>query len=77
MHKRFDEDRLRCEVVSDTAPKPSDTLSRRGAMGLARRLEKYWHNKGYPAARFFGPSRSMSASRRSAPTKFIASRAIS
>jgi hypothetical protein len=30
-----------------------DTLCRRGAMDLARRLECYWHNKGYRAARFW------------------------
>lgn len=28
-------------------------LSQRGAMQLARRLEKYWHDRGYPAARFW------------------------
>jgi hypothetical protein len=28
-------------------------LSQRGAMALAHRLQKYWHGKGYPAARFW------------------------
>jgi hypothetical protein len=32
---------------------PRDSLSQRGAMDLARRLEKYWHDRGYPAARFW------------------------
>ena len=30
-----------------------DTLNRDGAMALAKRLEKYWHDQGYPAARFW------------------------
>lgn len=30
-----------------------DTLSRQGAMALAKRLERYWHDQGYPAARFW------------------------
>jgi hypothetical protein len=30
-----------------------DTLSRDGAMALARQLQQYWHDKGYPAARFW------------------------
>jgi hypothetical protein len=28
-------------------------MSRDGAMALARQLEQYWHDKGYPAARFW------------------------
>jgi len=28
-------------------------LSQRGAMRLARRLEKYWHDQGYPPACFW------------------------
>jgi hypothetical protein len=33
-----------------------DTLSRKGAMAHAKRLERYWHEQGYPAARFWaGP----------------------
>ncbi|MCC8978904.1 hypothetical protein [Bradyrhizobium acaciae] len=31
----------------------SDWLSRKGAMALAKRLEAYWHERGYPAARFW------------------------
>lgn len=35
-------------------PRPQrDMLSRSGAMALARRLEDYWHARGYPAARFW------------------------
>jgi hypothetical protein len=30
-----------------------DTLSQRGAMALARRLEQFWHEQGYPAVRFW------------------------
>jgi hypothetical protein len=37
--------------VSDDATK--DTLSQRGAMALARRLGRYWHDLGFPAARFW------------------------
>ena len=32
---------------------PKHTLSRRGAMALAKRLERFWHDLGYPAARFW------------------------
>ena len=30
-----------------------DTLNREGAMTLAKRLQDYWHEHGYPAARFW------------------------
>jgi hypothetical protein len=30
-----------------------DMLSRDGAMALAKRLERFWHERGYPAARFW------------------------
>jgi len=30
-----------------------DHLSKSGAMRLAKRLQKYWHDLGYPAARFW------------------------
>jgi hypothetical protein len=30
-----------------------DTLNRDGAMALAKRLQQYWHDQGYPAARFW------------------------
>jgi hypothetical protein len=32
---------------------PKDYLSQQGAMHLARRLERYWHDRGYFAARFW------------------------
>jgi hypothetical protein len=43
---------------ADIVPPPksspaADTLNRDGAMALAKRLEKYWHDQGYPAARFW------------------------
>jgi hypothetical protein len=28
-------------------------LSRPGATALAKRLEQYWHDRGYPSARFW------------------------
>ena len=33
--------------------KTQDTLTKGGARRLARQLEKYWHDQGYPAARFW------------------------
>jgi hypothetical protein len=45
-----------CSVSDQTTednPRPRDTLGQRGAMELARRLEKYWHDRGYLAARFW------------------------
>ncbi len=30
-----------------------NNLGQRGAMALAKRLEQYWHSRGYPAARFW------------------------
>ncbi len=30
-----------------------ETLSQKGAMALARRLEQYWHRRGHHAARFW------------------------
>jgi hypothetical protein len=32
---------------------PQETLSQKGAMALAQRLERFWHEEGYPAARFW------------------------
>jgi hypothetical protein len=31
----------------------TDTWNREGAMALAKRLQEYWHARGYPAARFW------------------------
>jgi hypothetical protein len=31
----------------------SETLSHKGALALAKQLEKYWHDQGYSAARFW------------------------
>lgn len=31
----------------------ADTLSQKGAMALAKRLQAFWHARGYPAARFW------------------------
>ena len=53
MDKNFDEDRFRSESISHTPTEPIDMLSQRGAMRLANRLQKYWHDRGYPAARFW------------------------
>jgi hypothetical protein len=32
---------------------PKDTLTKAGALRLARQLQKFWHDGGYPAARFW------------------------
>jgi len=45
-----DRQRANGAVTYATAP---DTLGQRGAMALAKRLEQYWHEGGYPAARFW------------------------
>ncbi len=34
-------------------PEMVEFLTQRGAMALAKRLEQYWHQKGYVAARFW------------------------
>ena len=34
-------------------PSPAEVSNQKGAMQLARRLEQYWHGKGFPAARFW------------------------
>jgi hypothetical protein len=31
----------------------TDALSQRGAIALAKRLQRFWHEQGYPAARFW------------------------
>ncbi|MBY0428491.1 MAG: hypothetical protein K2Q32_04650 [Alphaproteobacteria bacterium] len=45
------------DYLDDKAPpqKPEmgEFLTQRGAMALAKRLEHYWHQKGYHAARFW------------------------
>lgn len=40
-------DKSRVTAIAD------DTLNREGAMALAKRLQQYWHDQGYPAARFW------------------------
>ncbi|WP_375414136.1 hypothetical protein [uncultured Bradyrhizobium sp.] len=40
-------------ATSRTVKRYADTLSQRGALGLAKRLEHYWHQRGFPAARFW------------------------
>ena len=37
----------------NTTDPPKDTLTKAGALRLARQLQKYWHDLGYPAARFW------------------------
>jgi hypothetical protein len=34
-------------------PEPIETSNQKGAMELAKRLQQYWHGKGFPAARFW------------------------
>jgi hypothetical protein len=40
------------EQANDNKRYP-DTLSQTAALALAKRLERYWHDRGYPAARFW------------------------
>jgi hypothetical protein len=42
-----------CRDDAQKESRAPDTLSRDGAMHLARRLQDYWHTRGYPAARFW------------------------
>jgi hypothetical protein len=42
----------------DIVPPPKsskvvDTLNREGAIALVKRLQQYWHDQGFPAARFW------------------------
>src|ERR1043165_4877720 len=37
----------------DVKDQTKDTLTKAGALRLARQLQKYWHDEGYPAARFW------------------------
>lgn len=51
-------DQVEAEALPPDPPpqrKPAipEMLSRRGATALAARLEKYWHDLGYPSARFW------------------------
>jgi hypothetical protein len=41
-----------CVSARPKASRP-DMLCRKGAMALAKRLERYWHDRGYPSARFW------------------------
>jgi hypothetical protein len=40
-------------VPPPKSSKVVDTLNRDGAIALAKRLQQYWHDQGYPAARFW------------------------
>jgi hypothetical protein len=42
----------RCQATK-AKPVFEETLNQKGAMALARRLEQFWHAKGYFAARFW------------------------
>lgn len=41
----------------ESGPRPihnaPETLNRDGAMALAKRLQQFWHDRGYPGARFW------------------------
>jgi hypothetical protein len=41
------------QPVSNPKPAAPETLSQKGALKLAKRLERYWHGLGFPAARFW------------------------
>jgi hypothetical protein len=61
MGRRRIEASLALNIISNGLPgeRPQGTrtegefLTQKGAMALARRLETYWHDKGFPAARFW------------------------
>ena len=46
-----------CSPAPTSVPKPkrppAETLNKSGALALAKRLERYWHDRGYTAARFW------------------------
>jgi hypothetical protein len=43
-----------CNITpAETPPNAPESLDQKGAFALARRLEKYWHDRNYPAARFW------------------------
>lgn len=44
---------LPSQSKGDATAKTRDTLNQSGAMRLAKQLEKYWHDRDYPAARFW------------------------
>ena len=40
-------------IPSKKPPEPPEALSQKGAMTLAKRLERYWQDQGFPSARFW------------------------
>ena len=43
-----------CSISPDDAARTApDSLNEKGAIALAKRLEAYWHQEGYPGARFW------------------------
>jgi hypothetical protein len=40
-------------VASKHKAPPPETLGQKGAIAQAKRLERYWHSQGFPAARFW------------------------
>jgi hypothetical protein len=53
MRDLIDEECDEFDQNPEPVSRPRDMLGQRGAMELARKLEKYWHDRGYPAARFW------------------------
>jgi hypothetical protein len=51
--KQHDDDAGAGPQTRNAGAKIRDTLSQAGAMHLARRLEKFWHDRDFPAARFW------------------------
>lgn len=51
--KRQDDDRPSAPPAPPEKEPARDVLNKAGAMALAKRLEKFWHGQGYPAARFW------------------------
>lgn len=51
-----DETSIADPILTEGYAKPSesnDTLSQRGAMALARRLQQFWHEQGHTEVRFW------------------------
>jgi len=51
--KKNPDTQLSASGSEGTSKGVKDTLSQAGAMHLAKRLEKFWHDRDYPAARFW------------------------
>jgi hypothetical protein len=53
MVEKLFNDRVESQGAPEEEGGVRDTLCRQGAMDLAKRLQHYWHQRGYRAARFW------------------------